>query len=249
VLHNCDGVIPSLISLMNLVIRPRTIAWVLLLIGLLLSCAHVLFVILRVFFDHNRVLGLAKLFDFNNEMTVPSLFSTVLLQIVALLLGVLAVESWRSSHGWQFHWFGLSLVFLFLSVDEMLALHERLMFPVRSIFNATGIFYAAWFIPYLIALSIIAAFYIRFFLKLHASTRWRFVLAAVLFFTGAVFLEALSGVEWEQTRTRTLLQDMYIFFEDVFEVAGSIVFIWALLHELSRREVSISIERDKSSHK
>jgi len=228
----------------RLVIRPGRVALWLSLTAAALSIAHLAMVYLRRAHDMDVVMGLARLFDFFHENNFPSYFSALLLLGAAGLLALIGCSTVDAFRRYRFHWFLLALVFAFLSCDELLALHERLMLPTRESLNTTGLLYAAWIIPYGAALLALAVFYWRWFIALPAVTRWRFLTAAGLFLMGAIVLEALSGAEWESHKTRTLLLDSYIFFEDVFEMAGAIVFIWALLLELARARMTISFAED-----
>lgn len=223
----------------QLVIRPGRVALWLSLAAAALSSAHLLMVYLRRAHDMDVVMGLAKLFDFFHEGNFPSYFSALLLLAAAALLALLGSSSAAEFRRHRFHWLLLAAVFTFLSCDEMLALHERLMLPTRQSLNTTGLLYAAWIIPYAAALLALSVFFWRWFIALPALTRWRFLTAATLFLMGAIVLEAVSGAEWESHKSRTLVLDTCIFFEDVFEMAGTIVFIWALLLELGRARVEI----------
>ena len=55
------------------------------------------------------------------------------------------------------------LLFVFVSMDEALAIHERLNGPVRAALGTGGLFYWAWIIPYGAAAILIALAYIPFF--------------------------------------------------------------------------------------
>lgn len=226
---------------MTLSIRPATVARRLTIIAAVLAVAHVVFFVLRYRYDRDYVMGLAPLFDFQLENTMPSYFSALLLMAAAGLIAVIGLALRDARRPWWRHWLGMSLVFVFLSCDEMLALHERLMFPVRNALGTSGLLYSAWVIPYGIAVLILGFIYLRFLLALYPKTRVRFLVAGALFMMGAVVLEVLSGAEWEQYQTRTLLLEGYILFEDLFEMAGVIVFIWALLHEIGREGIRIGV--------
>lgn len=223
----------------RLVISPRRVTLWLSLAAAALSAAHLAMAYLRRAHDMDVVMGLAKLFDFFHEGNFPSYFSALLLLGAAALLAVIGSSPVEEFRRHRFHWLLLALVFAFLSCDELLALHERLMLPTRQSLHTTGLLYAAWIIPYSAALLALAMVYWRWFFALRVATRWRFLTAAGLFLMGAIVLEALSGAEWESHKTRTLLLDAYIFFEDVFEMAGVIVFIRALLLELGRAGIRL----------
>lgn len=218
----------------RLIISPRRVAVWLSLVATGLSVAHLVMVWLRRERDMDVVMGLARLFDFYHENNFPSYFSALLLLGAAALLVMIGTSGVAEFRRYRFHWVVLGIVFAFLSCDELLALHERLMLPTRQSLHTTGLLYAAWIIPYGTAVLALAVVYIRWFFSLRVETRWRFLVAGVLFVMGAIVLEAVSGAEWELHRTRTLALDACIFLEDAFEMAGVIVFIHALLLEMAR---------------
>jgi hypothetical protein len=194
-------------------------------------------------FGYDYVFGLVPLFAFVEEHNLPSYFSSFLLLMAAGLLTLQGEVLRRSRAKWGFHWIGMGLVFAFLALDEALALHEQLMAPVRTLLGTSGLLYAAWIIPYAAVSSILAVVYVRFFLDLRADTRKRFVFAAILFLLGAVALEAISGSIWERQRALSPLLDLSVFLEDVFEMGGVIVFIWAIADELARGAVNVRFAR------
>lgn len=231
----------------RVVVRPGRVTFWLSLTAVGLGIAHLFVVYLRRVHDLDVVMGLSKLFDFYHENNFPSYFAALLLLGAAALLAVIGTSSSPEFRRFRFWWLLLALVFAFLSCDELLALHERLMLPTRQSLHTTGLLYAAWIIPYGAALLVLAVFYLRWFMNLPVATRWRFLTSAGLFLMGAIVLEALSGAEWELHKSRTLLLDACIFFEDVFEMAGVIVFIRALLIELARAGMRIDFAGDTDS--
>lgn len=222
------------------VIRPDRVALQLGIVAIMLGIAHLAMVYLRRVHDMDVVMGFARLFDFYHENNVPSYFSALLLLAAAALLALLGGSTAEKFRRQRHRWFLLALLFAFLSCDELLALHERLMLPTRQSLHTTGLLYAAWIIPYGALLLALAAFHWRWFMALPVATRRRFVVAAGLFLVGAVVLESVSGAEWELHKSRTLLLDACIFFEDMFEMAGAIAFIRALLIELGRARTVIA---------
>lgn len=92
------------------------------------------------------------------------------------------------------YWSLLGMVFLFLAIDENISLHEKIMGPIRSQFNLTGVFYYAWIVPYFLAVSLLGLYYIPFLLKLPVKVLlYHFILAFLLFMGGAVGMEILGG--------------------------------------------------------
>jgi hypothetical protein len=63
-------------------------------------------------------------------------------------------------------WIILSIIFLFLSVDNISSIHERLATPTRYLLGTSGFLYYAWVIPYSMALCVFVPLYSKFLLSL-----------------------------------------------------------------------------------
>ncbi|WP_299412084.1 hypothetical protein [Acaryochloris sp. IP29b_bin.148] len=91
-------------------------------------------------------------FNINHEKSFPTLFSVFILQVCSLLLAFISYLVKVQKDKFLRHWQGLSLIFLFLSVDEALSFHERLIEPIRNLTGVSGFFHFAWVIPAMILL-------------------------------------------------------------------------------------------------
>jgi len=127
------------------------------------------------------------------------------------------------------HWFGLAFIFVFLALDEMLQIHEQLRAPIEALFNTSGLFYFAWFIPYMAITVIIAMTYFKFMMRLPKSILKLFILAGVLYISGAVMMEAISGRNVELQGEKTLTYALMCTFEELLEMSGAVVFLYGLL--------------------
>lgn len=63
-----------------------------------------------------------SLFDLNGEENIPAFYSAALLLSAAVLLGRIAFLKRRSRY--CLYWASLSMLFVYLSVDEAMAIHE-----------------------------------------------------------------------------------------------------------------------------
>ena len=125
--------------------------------------ANILGIVATYYFD--PVSGLVILFDFNSERNIPTLYSSIALIFSSILLAVIAFESKKLDRP-HISWLGLSLIFLFLSIDEMASIHESLIFPVRNFFGTSGFLYYAWVIPYGVVLVFFIIAYSKFLFQL-----------------------------------------------------------------------------------
>ncbi len=157
-----------------------------------LTAAGLFVIVMRFGFDHGRLLGFSARFDLNTEGNVPTYFSALQLAFAALILMTIARAKHASGDPYARHWSVLCGIFAFLSVDEATQLHERLREPMLALFDLTGVWGYAWFIPYG---TLVAAFlfaYRRFFMHLPPHIRMLFASAC------AVYVGAAIGVELAQ---------------------------------------------------
>lgn len=211
-------------------LAPSAIPRVLGVLAVLLLVASVTGQIAKLGFGHDYVRGFVPLFDVDEERNVPTYFSLLLLLTAAFLLGVTAVLEARGPGPW-WPWALLSSGFLLMGYDEAFQVHERLVDPMQRVLGGgkLGVFTFAWVVPGLVMVFLLMLVFRRFLVRLPAATRRRFVLAAALYVGGSIGMEMVGGwfVElhgsqsWQYTTVATL--------EEGMEMAGLIVFVWAIL--------------------
>lgn len=178
---------------------------------------------------HDHAKGFIPLFHVATEGNVTTYFSALLLLSAA---GLLAWIGWRERERegrFAAHWLGLSVIFAYLSIDEAAALHEKAIIPVRELLDTSGVLYFAWIIPAGVLLVVLAVLYLRFYLELPGRSRRLFGLAALLFVGGAVGMEMLGGMHYEQYGDQTVVYSTLTTIEEAMEMAGIIVLIHGLL--------------------
>ena len=174
---------------------------------------------------------LVKFFYVELELNAPAFFSMLLLLFASLLLAVITVFKKKHAAPFVLEWSILSFGFLYMAFDEIVAIHERLIEPMRSILGETnlGIFYFAWVVPAIALILILAVFFLRFLLNLPMKTRLLFLIAAALYLGGAVGLELIEGKYAETYGKENLIYIVLTTLEESLEMIGTIVFIWGLL--------------------
>lgn len=184
-------------------------------------------------------------FNLDNEANIATYFAGILLLSASILLWVIGhIERERDSPFYR-HWFGLSLVFAYISVDEVATLHERVARPVRRLLGAEGIFYFAWVIPAAVGLLLLGMVYARFFWRLQARWKGLFAVAAALYVGGALGFELVGG--WyvskfgESFAYESFTYELFTTVEETLEMAGAAFFIYSLLDYLSSRVEGVAI--------
>jgi hypothetical protein len=224
-------------------VKPGKIAYYLGVVACVLIIASIGMQLMVHLTGHQTILGLARLFDLNEEQNLPTFFSTCLLVFAALLLAMITLLKKRQAASQLWHWVVLTVGFVYLAIDEATVIHE--WWPVRRFFGDTGlgIFYYPWVIPGILIVIVLALFLRPFLLTLPAKTRSRFLLAAILYVGGALGMELIEGTYNKSHSVDWVFKAMFTI-EETLEMAGIILFIWALLHYLARdyQEVRFSFE-------
>ncbi len=189
---------------------------------------HLLGVVSTYAFGHGNVFGLVPFFNLDLEGNAPTWFSSVLAVVGAalfLLLWRQVLVDGKRSRAWLF----LSFIFVYISIDEFTAIHERIILPVREGLDLSGLFYFAWVVPYGLAVAIIAVALAPFLRRLELEARRRFIVAAVVYLSGALGLELIGGRLFESLEGRNLTYDLVVMCEETLEMAGLILLIRAQL--------------------
>jgi hypothetical protein len=166
------------------------------------------------------------------EGSIPTWYAAFSLLACAALLGWIALGSQQTEARFVRHWFFLALIFIFLSLDEISQFHELTVFHVTNLLKVDGFFRYSWIIPAAFFVLVLSILYIKFLLHLSAKTRTLFFIAAALYVGGALGVEALEG-KYDSLYGMDIGMDMLITIEEFMEMAGIVVFLYALLSYLS----------------
>lgn len=193
------------------------------------------------FLGHGRLLGFIYQFDLGAEGNISTYFATILLLLAALLLGLISRYVWQRKAPYRWHWTVLALVFVYLSVDEFAMIHENLNQPMETLVETEGVFYYPWVIPAMGVVALLGLAYARFFW--HLSRRWKllFALSGVMYVTGAVGVEMLGARFLSIHGDPTFTYELLVTAEEVLEMMGVTVFIYALLEYIRAHDVEVHL--------
>lgn len=212
-------------------LNPSAIARILGAVAFLLVLASIGGQFSRFALGHDYLKGLVPLFYIDAEQNIPTYFTVLLMLFAALLLAIIAVLNRKQRIPHVSKWAILSFGFLFMAYDEAFQVHERLISPVRTLLSDSnlGVFYFAWVIPGIALVLVLGLFFLRFLLHLPATARLRFLMAATFYIGGAIGVELIGGRYTELHGSQNWTYSMIATVEESLEMAGLIVFIWALL--------------------
>ncbi len=185
----------------------------------------------------DRERGLVPLFFMKSENSIPTWYSSFMLLLCSALLAVIFFAKRNNGDRHVYHWGVLSIIFLYLSVDEGAQIHERISRLGRMFLKGYGldpntVLYGflthAWIAPYAGLVILFVLFYFRFFLALPARQRFLFLAAATFYVGGAMGLEVVKEFYPEEGFTHNAMSST----EEPLEMAGVLVFTYALLEYL-----------------
>lgn len=168
----------------------------------------------------------------DSEANVPTYFNTIILFIPSILLAMIGLSKISINDKFKFHWIGLAIIFLYLSMDEAAVIHEKLIKPMRSLVNFEsygGVFYFAWVIPGIAAVLLFIVTYLRFFLHLENKYKFLFFISLAIYVSGIIGGEMLSGHFAGTVGLRNFTYAVYTSIEESLEWIGASLTIYSLL--------------------
>lgn len=169
--------------------------------------------------------GWVPLLSLSYEQNLPTWVASSLLLLCALALTRAALAPARADQTQSFHWWGLAAIFFWLSFDEFAEVHEHL----GGLVPGAGAFYFSWIIPAGVAVALVGAAYLPFLWRLPARERERFLIAGVLYVTGALLMEVPLGLWTERAGTDNLMYALIDWAEETLELTGAALFLLALV--------------------
>lgn len=214
---------------MDIVLKPKQITKFFVFAVIFLTFAHIIgqwtAFLLELEGEHKPVV---IWFDFDEELNFPSYYSTLSLLFCSSLLAVIAFAKRKICERYLY-WLGLAVIFLFLSMDESIGLHESLKRKVQIALNISESFHSAWVIPYSIALIIFLLVYVKFVFNLPSMTRILFLIAGSVYISGAVGMELIREFYSKLYVDNIIFIITIITIEELLEMTGVVIFIYALM--------------------
>jgi hypothetical protein len=150
--------------------------------------------------------------------------------------------------GWP--WALVGIVTVFLAIDEMFEVHERLGIffggglaemiglDFQPGWTQTGI--SAWLVLYALGLAIIAPIMILFASKLPGPTRTGSLIAAIVFISGAMGAEMIANLmDWAGHGSTGSAYRILGSTEEVLEMSGIAILLVTLVDYMKRRQITV----------
>ncbi len=190
--------------------------------------------------------NIIKWFDFNLENNVPTWFSVIILAFAALLLFIIYIHQNKLQVKKSFYWLVLAVIFVFLSVDESVQVHEEVARILRPSVGESmnGFLYWAWVVPYSIFVIAAGVFFLRFVLSLPAAIRNLFFIGGAMYISGALLLEFPEGYFYKVYGLDHIYNRILYCIEELFEMGGVVIFIYALLNYMKDNKITVSFSAE-----
>lgn len=173
-------------------------------------------------------------FNLDGEQNLNSTYSGLKLMFIAALAAIQFLIAWQIKEKWskKIVWFLVAMSFVYLGLDEMVALHERAGFVMNNLTGLTGFKGASfnWIIYYspLVILALVVYAKLLFMLWQEEKAVFVFILIGTGLFTLALTAELVGGkiVYPAGVLTRDFhLYFIFIIIEEAFELLGATFFL------------------------
>ncbi len=213
-------------------------------LSLIFIIVHLILHALAFGTEHGPFLdALVNRFNVDAEQSIPTWYAQALLLIVSLTAAVIAISMRKVKDGHYKAWWLLSIVFLYLSIDEATSIHEFAAEPTRELFGiSSGILFFAWYIPVLAIVAILGVFMLKWLFSLPWKTKKLLLLSFFLFIAGAVGMEVVSGAYWASNGFHfDFMYSVLNAVEEGLEMIGVIIAIYALLEYARAKKISVGL--------
>ncbi|NIS81805.1 MAG: hypothetical protein GTO14_16710 [Anaerolineales bacterium] len=182
-----------------------------------------------------------SLFGVSSEGKIPTWYSASTLLFSSFLLALIAYWKRKSAAPYALGWGGLAILFALMSLDEATSIHEMTTGPIRAAFDTEGVFYYAWVIPGIAFVLLFGILYLRFLMHLPSRARALFAIAGLVYLGGVLGME-LVGSAYTSRYGWSLTYGVLASVEEVLEMSGVVIFIYALLDYMERNLQEVYFE-------
>jgi len=203
---------------------------------LLLVTAQLTVMFLKYGLGRDHAFGLVPAFHMDGEMNVPSFASSLLLFSTAMMAFLTAAIT-QNGRSHKLPWITIGLVFILLSFDENIRIHERVTDLVRSALPGDILPYTGFEIPYLAVMAVLGLFMLPWFFNLDRPSQILFSISGVIFLSGAVGFEQIASLYYDineaaRSGEADMIGDIFVTIEETLEITGVGLFLYAMARRL-----------------
>ncbi len=183
-------------------------------------------------------------FHFNVERNIPTYFSSILLFLSSQTFFFinLLVPAQTSSYI-KYYWLQMSLIFLLLSMDEIIQLHERMTYLTVNYtsIEVDGFLWSGWIVPMFVLLVILGLYSIKFLMYVPKYLSKGYIISGSMYVIGAIGMQMIGGKIFSITNNE---QELYYYiaitFEESLEMTGIITLLYFNLKYIEELNTSTS---------
>lgn len=234
-------------SSLDLTLPLRNLGWLLALGTIVFTLAGAGIVLLKMYYQFDRVYGLYDLLDLDTDSSIPTWFSSLGLLSCSVLLWFHSAIDKALDTGRKWQWRLLALIFLFLSVDEVARIHEVVGTLVGSKLapdvtqQTHGLVSYHWLVAYVGFAAVLAVIYLPFLYRLPRRVAGGCILAGVVYVGGAGATESFNGHIVHATSQRDPVYMWGTVCEEFLEMCGMTLFAHVLVRYLGERVRAVSL--------
>ncbi|MEQ8671806.1 MAG: hypothetical protein RLP44_05020 [Aggregatilineales bacterium] len=227
-------------------IKPRRIGRILGIIAVGLASIsfiadYLVFFVFKLDVNSNIFTEFLEALSVTVEASIPTWYSVMLLFCAAILLAQITRAKRAQKDRYRGYWFGLAVIFAYLSADESAVLHETFSSPIEEAFNTSGFLTFGWLVVFIPLVIIFVLLYLRFLWNLPPVYRRLFVISGALYVGGAVFIEGLSASQFpDDGSSLPLIYFVLSTIEELSEMLGICLFIYTLLRYIVEMDYTFS---------
>ena len=212
--------------------------------GILIT-AHLLSFIIRELtresiLRNSEIWRLYRYFNVASELNLPAFYSSFILGLAGYILCIIALKKFRQSANFSFQWFCLSIIFFYLAIDELLALHEGLGGMAIRFLGEENLIFQDWAYAGIVLVVLFILLFWSFFNHLPSGHKLRFFTSAALYIGGALGVEIIGSIYVMRNGIQDIPYFLFTTVEETLEMVGVIYFINTLmiyLEEIRRKNI------------
>jgi len=184
--------------------------------------------------SYNSMSDPSRTFSVDQEANILTWFTGAIALYLAMNAALIA-SAVKSQGKSSWAWRGISLMGIYIAMDEVAGFHELAIDPIRDNWDISPWLYQAWVIPAMALVILISIIYSRFIWRIPIYTKVYLILGALTYVTGAIGVEAIGGF----VLSTQGLSDWYVqlsHIEEFMEMMGLIIIVHSLA-EYARREL------------
>ncbi len=190
-------------------------------------------------------------FNFDRESNFPTLYSALALGFSSYLLAIITLIKKSQNARYAKHWKALSIIFIFLAIDEICSIHEVSIPFLRHAINAKGILYFTWVVPAFILLIVFLVIFRKFIFSLPLKIKVLFIASGAVYVSGALGMELIGGYIADTYGFNNTFYGIVSSIEEILEMLGIVIFIHGLLtyiqSHLTELHLSLSFQPSVNS--